>query len=242
MVEPYPRPSHFGLSSSQCFPLYTYDEDGGNRRDNISDWALERFREEYNERPARFQKPGRSAGSSDGSARLEKEDIFYYTYALLHHPDYRERYAANLRRELPRLPLAPDFWGFAEAGRALANLHVNYEAQPRFPLELIENPDAAMSLRVEKMRLSKDGTRLRYNDFLTLAGIPAEAHQYRLGNRSAVEWLVDQYRTSTDARSGIHNDPNRADDPEYLLRLIGQIVTVSVETVRLVAGLPPLER
>ncbi len=88
------------------------------------------------------------------------------------------------------------------------------------------------------MRLSKDGTQVRYNDFLTLGNIPPEAHQYRLGNRSALAWLVDQYRVTVDRRSGLRNDPNRADDPEYILRLIGQVVTVSVETVRLVAALP----
>jgi predicted helicase len=90
------------------------------------------------------------------------------------------------------------------------------------------------------MALSKDKSQLRYNEFLTLSGIPAEAYEYRLGNRSALEWVVDQYRVSTDARSGIVNDPNREDDPEYIVRLVGQVVTVSVETVRLVGELAGL--
>jgi predicted helicase len=97
-----------------------------------------------------------------------------------------------------------------------------------------------LNWRVEKTRLSKDKTQLVYNDFLTLAGIPQEVFEYRLGNRSALDWIVDQYQVSTDKRSGIVNDPNRADDPEYIVRLIGQVVTVSLETVKIVKALPPL--
>lgn len=90
------------------------------------------------------------------------------------------------------------------------------------------------------MRLSKDKTTLTYNDFLTLSEIPKETYDYRLGNRSALEWVIDQYQVSIDKRSGITNDPNRADDPQYILRLIGRVITVSLETVRIVAHLPPL--
>jgi predicted helicase len=106
------------------------------------------------------------------------------------------------------------------------------------PLERRET--GKLNWRVARMSLSKDKTLLKYNEFLTLSGIPAEAQEYRLGNRSALEWVVDQYRVSTDARSGIVNDPNREDDPEYIVRLIGQVVTVSVETVRLVRELSGL--
>src|SRR5437763_15078934 len=88
------------------------------------------------------------------------------------------------------------------------------------------------------MRLSKDKSTLTYNQFLTLSGIPKETYEYRLGNRSALEWVIDQYQVSTDKRSGITNDPNREDDPTYILRLIGQVVTVSLETVRIVNSLP----
>ena len=91
------------------------------------------------------------------------------------------------------------------------------------------------------MKLSKDKTELRYNDFLTLRGIPAAAFDYRLGNRSALEWVIDQYRVSTDARSGIVNDPNREDDPQYILRLIGQVITISLETQQIISSLPALE-
>ena len=182
-------------SNTQCFPFYTYAEDGSNRRENITDWALEQFRTQYND------------------DRISKWDIFHYVYALLHHPQYREKYAANLKRELPRIPFAPDFRGFAEAGARLAELHVNYEKQPEYPLQRLESKDEKLNWRVEKMKLSKDKTQLVYNDFLTLGGIPPEVFEYRLGNRSALDWIVDQYQVSTDKRSGIVNDPNRARRP-----------------------------
>jgi len=96
-----------------------------------------------------------------------------------------------------------------------------------------------LSYRIDdKMRLSKDKTALKVNASLTLAGIPPEVFQYRLGNRSALDWVIDQYQVSEDKRSGIRSDPNRADDPEYIVRLVGQVVRVSVETMRIVNGLP----
>jgi len=207
-------PDQLPQGGSQCFPFCTYNEDGTNRRENITDWALEQFRSHY----------------SDKS--ITKWDIFHYVYAVLHHPLYRERYAANLKRELPRIPFAPDFRAFADIGKRLAEIHVNYEQQPEFPLERIEKPGAQLDWRVERMKLSKDKRSLIYNDFLTLSGIPPEAFEYRLGNRSALEWIIDQYQVSTDKRSGITNDPNRTDDPEYIVSLIGQVITVSLETVK----------
>jgi predicted helicase len=119
-------------------------------------------------------------------------------------------------------------------------LHIDYEKQPEYPLEEIEHPKTEVSFRVERMKLSKDKSELRYNDFLTLRGIPAAAFDYRLGNRSALEWVIDQYRVSTDGCSGIVNDPNRPDDPTYILRLICQVITVSLETQRTIATLPSL--
>lgn len=101
-------------------------------------------------------------------------------------------------------------------------------------MEPIEKPGAQLDWRVERMKLSKDNRSLIYNDFLTLSGIPPEVFEYRLGNRSALDWIIDQYQVSTDKRSGITNDPNRADDPQYIVRLIGRVVTVSLETVKLV--------
>ncbi len=211
------------FEKNQCFPFYTYNEDGTNRRENITDWALTEFRKHY------------------GDDTISKWDIFHYTYALLHHPIYREKYEMNLKRDLPHIPFAEDFWGFAEAGDQLADLHVNYESVPKYDgLKHIETPGLTVDWRVEKMRLSKDKTQLKYNEFLTLDGIPAEVYDYRLGNRSALEWVVDQYRVKTDKRSGIVNDPNRVDQPRYIVDLIGRVITVSLKTVEIVKNLPSL--
>ena len=225
--------------SSQCFPFYTYDEDGSNRRENITDWALAQFRRQYQDES------------------ISKWDIFHYVYGLLHHPQYRERYQANLKRDFPHIPFALDFWAFATAGARLAKIHVDYEQMPPYPLNIIETPGQPLTWRVEKMRLSKDKTQIRYNEFLTLAGIPAQAFAYQLGNRSALEWVLDQYRVKVDKRSGIVNDPNclareiltekfcnndkifcaKADE-QYIVQLIGKVIAVSVETVEIVEGLP----
>jgi predicted helicase len=121
----------------------------------------------------------------------------------------------------------------------LARLHLDYEKLEQYALKWIETEGVPLSYRVEdKMRLSKDKTALRVNPSLTLAGIPPETFQYRLGNRSALEWVIDQYQVSEDKRSGIRSDPNRPDDKEYIVRLVGQVVHVSLETVRIVSGLP----
>ncbi|MCG9134238.1 N-6 DNA methylase [Candidatus Poribacteria bacterium] len=218
--------SKFSNSSNggtQCFPFYTYNEDGTNRQENITDWALTEFRTHYNDNT------------------IAKWDIFHYTYGLLHHPTYREKYERNLKRDLPHIPFAEDFWGFAKAGDQLADLHVNYESVPKYDtLRKVETPGMQVNWDVEKMKLSKDKTQLKYNDFLTLDGIPAEVYDYRLGNRSALEWVVDQYRVKVDKRSGIVNDPNRAEAPQYIVDLIGRVITVSLETVAIVNNLPAL--
>ena len=211
------------LEKTQCFPFYTYNEDGANRRENITDWALAQYRAHYQD------------------DTIGKWDIFYYVYALLHHPDYRERYQANLKRDLPRLPYTLDFWAFAKAGQRLGELHIGYEDVPEYPLRFAENRDLPINWRVEKMRLSKDKAQILYNEYLTLYGIPAKTFEYRLGNRSALEWVIDQYCVKTDNRSGIINAPNR-DDPQYILKLIKQVLTVSLETMEIVEGLPGMNK
>lgn len=204
----------------QCFPFYVYDEDGTNRRENITDWALQQFQ---------------TAHGSD----VTKRDIFHYVYALLHDPAYRTRYAENLKRELPRIPLVGDsetFAALAAAGHALIDLHIGYETAPEYPLTEVYEQTATLSdiFHVEKMRLIEDKTAMQINPYLTLRGIPPEAHTYKLGNRSALDWVIDQYRVRGDS------DPNRADEPEYIVRLVKRVVTVSVETMRIVASLPDL--
>ncbi len=207
----------------QCFPFYTYDEDGTNRRENITDWALAEFQTHY------------------ADDTITKWDIFHYNYGLLHHPDYREKYEANLKRDLPHIPFVEDFWGFAKAGAALADLHVNYESQPEYDLEFVQTPDVPLNWCVEKMKLSKDKTQIVYNNFLTLNGVPPKTFDYRLGTRSALEWVIDQYRVKTDRRSGIVNDPPRTDDPQYIVKLLGKVITVSLETVDIIDNLPALK-
>jgi predicted helicase len=196
-------PLDLAFEKIQCFPL-----------SHLKDSALAQFREHY----------------FDDS--ITKEDVFHYIYALLHHPEYRERYAANLKRELPRIPFAPDFRAFADAGRELARLHVDYESLEPWPLEHVETKGVPYSERVTKMKLSADKQSIQINPSLTLTGIPPETFQYRLGSRSTLEWIVDQYQVKGES------DPNREDDPSYIVRLVGQVVRVSVETVKIVKALP----
>ena len=206
---------------AQCFPYYTYSEDGSNRRENITDWALAQFQAQY-------------------GAEVSKHDIFHYVYAMLHHPQYRERYAENLKRELPRIPLLTDAAMFATCvriGKQLMALHLQYEEAPEYPLTWLENKDVPINWRVEKMRLNPNKDTLIVNEWLTLTGIPPACFQYKLGNRSALEWVIDQYQVSTDTRSGITSDPNRLNDERYIVQLLGKVVTVSIETVQLVEEL-----
>jgi len=216
----------------QTFPFYTYDADGSKRRENITDFALEQFRKHYAD-PA-----------------ISKWDIFYYVYGLLHHPGYRERYALDLKRNLPRIPFAPAFRPYAESGEKLAEQHLNYESADRYELDW-QTVRSPVNYRVEKM-LPKgkvdaaDGSykvysTLKYNDSLSLHGIPERAFAYRLGNRSALDWVVDQYRVKTDKRSGITHDPNGASaDEQYILKLIERVITVSLRTMDIVDALAQL--
>ncbi len=208
-------------AGAQCFPYYTYSEDGTNRRENITDWALSQFQARY-------------------GSEVTKWDIFYYVYAMLHHPQYRERYTDNLKRDLPHIPLLhrkDTFLACVRIGKQLMDMHLGYEQAKEYPLKWIENRDVPFSWRVEKMRLTPDKTAVIVNESLTLSGIPQECFQYRLGNRSALDWVIDQYQVSEDKRSGIVSDPNNIDDEEYIVRLVGKVVTVSLETVKLVREL-----
>ncbi|MYB96107.1 N-6 DNA methylase [Candidatus Poribacteria bacterium] len=217
------------FEKAQCFPFYTYDEDGTNLRENITDWALLEFRRHY------------------GDESISKWDIFYYTYGILHQPDYRDKYQESLKRSFPRILFANDFWAFSKAGKQLAYLHINYESAPKYTgLTLKETPDMPLNWRVEKMTLSKDKTQIRYNDFLTIENIPVEAHDYRLGTRSALEWIVDQYSVTEDYKpktgrgSRIVNDPNRETEDRYIVDLIARVITVSLETINIINNFPTL--
>ena len=236
---------NFVASSSpvQCFPLYVYDEEGNNKKDNITDWGLEQFRNHYQD------------------SSIEKIDVYHYVYGIFHDPAYREKYAANLKRELPRIPFRTDFWAYAEAGKKLMDIHIKYEDQDKYPIteewslpknyvhphgiavNSIEQVPLQERYYVSKMKRDKnDPTKLIYNDFLTISGIPSEVDEYKLGNRSALNWIIDQYQVSTDKRSGITNNPNdwsyESGNPRYILDLIQRIITVSMETNAIVRGLP----
>ncbi|MDO3519092.1 DEAD/DEAH box helicase [Ralstonia pseudosolanacearum] len=245
---------------TQCFPLYLYDEveeaeeqqiedlfsrpseacdePRQNRRDAITDQGLGHFLAAY---------PGQE---------IQKEDIFYYVYGLLHSPDYRDRYADNLSKELPRIPCvktAADFWAFTDAGRKLADLHLNYETVEKYPLQiqggglLLTDAD----YRVEKMRYGKKGkdkdlTTLHYNDKITLTGIPLEAYDYVVNGKPALDWVVERQQVKTDKDSGIVNDANdwaieTMGNPRYPLELFQRVVTVSLETMKIVQSLPRLD-
>lgn len=220
-----PNLSIITIDANQCFPFYIYSEDGVHRQENITEWALNRFRQHYQD------------------ATISKWDIFYYVYGVLHHPEYRQKYAANLKRELPRIPDAPElqtFRAYSQAGKQLAELHIHYERQPEYPLTRIYALGQPHDWIVRKMKLNKEKTAVIYNEWLTLGDIPPPVFDYRLGHRSALEWVIEQYQVKTDARSGITNDPNRYDDPHYIVRLIGQVIHVSLETMKIIQALPPL--
>jgi len=207
-------------------PYLFHDAKADTHRDNIPRSTLDRFRIHYDD------------------DQITREEIFHYVYAVLHHPDYRGRYAENLKRELPRIPMtgsAEDFHAFATAGRRLADLHTGYESVKPFKLGRIENRDVPVNWRVEAMKPGKDGRAVIYNEWLHLDGIPPEAHEYRLGNQSALAWVIDQYRVERDADGEIVSDPNNPGDEEAIVRLVGQVVAVSVETVRIIRELPELK-
>ena len=214
--------------------------DGYRRVDNVTDATLASYREHY------------------GDAGITKEDIFFYVYALLHHPEYRERYADDLKKMLPHIPRAAGFHTYASVGRELADLHVNYERAEPYPsvqeeasLHAPADPWERYRIGERKMRFpalgrrDKDFTRLEYNDYVTLTGIPAEAQGYSISGRSPLEWIIDRYHVKTDKASGIVNDPNdflrEQGRPDAVVDLIKRLVTVSMRTQELLATLPKLE-
>jgi predicted helicase len=227
--------------NGQGFPLYTYEkqEDIGElfqtdntgeytRKENIPNSILADFQNTY------------------GDRTFTKEDIFYYVYGILHSPEYKQRFAADLKKMLPRIPYAQDFWAFSKAGRELAQWHLNYETIEPYPLKeyqdiLYLSPE---DYRVQKMtfgKRNKDKTIIVYNSHLTLSEIPLEAYDYIVNGKSALEWIIERYQFTKDKDSGITNDPNDwSDDPRYIIDLVKRIVRVSLETVKIVNSLPTL--
>lgn len=236
--------------SGQCFPLYWYekvedgaepqgemfssvgapDTDGYVRRDAITDWALGAFRGHY------------------GDATITKEGIFWYVYGILHSPEYKQRFAADLKKMLPRIPFAEDFNAFSDAGRRLGDWHLNYETVEPFPLteeakRLVMEPDDYLGTKMTfgKKDGKPDKSVIVYNPHLVLRDIPLEAYEYVVNGKSAIEWIMERYQVTVDKASGIKNDPNQwSDDPRYIVDLLKRVVRVSLESCRIVQGLPPL--
>lgn len=262
MAESIPSLHMVDIDGSQCFPRYLYDNEatlagddrqsglfadmpvlttGRQRRDALTDEGLAHFQAAY---------PGET---------ITKDDLFYYVYGMLHSEDYRSRYADNLSKELPRIPAvkkAADFWAFVAAGRKLGDLHCNYEEVAPYPVtfsrgdtRLIQPDDPVSFYRVEKMKFAGkrpnvDKTTVIYNGNITITGIPLEAYEYVVNGKPALEWVMERQCVKTDKDSGIVNDANRyaietAGDPAYPLTLFQRVITVSLETLKIVKNLPP---
>jgi predicted helicase len=201
-----------------CFPLYCYDSDG-NRTENITNWGLNQFRTHYQ------------------NDTITKEDIFHYTYSVLHNPAYREKYAINLKREFPRLPFYDDFQQWAAWGKQLMDLHLNYETVKKYPLKRIDKKLAANAKNKPKLKADKDAGKIHLDAITTLQGVPSEAWAYKLGNRSALEWILDQYQEKKPRDPTIaekFNNYRFADYKEQVIELLQRVCTVSVETMGIV--------
>ena len=214
------------FEKNQCLPLYRYDSKG-NRTDNITDWGLNQFCTHY----------------QDDS--ITKENIFYYTYAVLHHPVYRDKYALNLKREFPRLPFYADFHQWVTWGKQLMDLHLNYETVKKYPLKQVEMVSGIRSSFPKhpkpKLKADKKAGKIQLDEITTLQGIPPEAWDYKLGNRSALEWILDQYKEKKPKDKTIAEKFNTyrfADYKEHVIELLQRVCTVSVETMQIIGKMP----
>jgi len=211
--------------------------EGSHEQANITDWAIAQFKKQY---PASKGKKDRLIG---------KEAIFHYVYGVLHDPLYREKYAQNLKREFPRIPFYADFWQWADWGKALIELHIGYEGVAPAKLKRTDVPDekAKKAGQAPKamLKADKDAGRVVLDSETTLAGIPPEAWNYRLGNRSGLEWILDQYKESKPKDPTIREkfDTYRfADYKEKVIDLLARVTTVSVETQRIVEAMKKVPR
>lgn len=246
---------------SQCLPFYRYDK-SGNRIDNITDWALNLFIEHYHP-TASTEKELSSMSDAElaaftGNKAITKEDIFHYTYGVLHNPAYRKKYELDLKREFPRLPLYDDFYQWAAWGKQLMDLHIHYETVEPFPLKLIETkeelkaekqkalfaqvsePEPLYTKRPKlkvKLKADKEAGIIELDEKTSLSGIPKQAWDYKLGNRSALEWILDQYKEKKPSDPTIEEKFNTyrfADYKEQVIDLLKRVCTVSVETMKVI--------
>jgi predicted helicase len=276
-------PCFDNIEKGQCFPLYLYDEvpvqsEPGSLFAGLTDAVdsqglsvVESSSRSAAEKASPDAAPQRRDAITDtGLAHFQsaypdeaitKEDLFYYVYGILHSPDYRERYADNLSKELPRIPrvrTAPDFWAFSRAGRALADLHLNYETVEPYPLNIQASGTLTdADYRVEKMKFAKkkdpvtgksvnDRSTVIYNSKITINGIPERAWDYVVNGKAALDWIMERQAVRVDKASGIVNDANdwateTMGNPRYPLELFQRVVTVSLKTQEIVAALPALE-
>jgi predicted helicase len=217
---------HFGSSidAYQQVPLYRFQ--GNERTDNITDWGLDQFKKHYQPGRAKPKRP------------IDKEAIFHYVYGVLHDPVYREKYAQNLKREFPRIPFSADFWQWADWGKELMDLHIGYEAVAPAKLERTDTPDekakkAGLAPKA-MLKADKEAGRITLDSETALSGVPSEAWEYKLGNRSALEWILDQYKESKPKDPTIREkfDTYRfADYKDKVIDLLMRVTTVSVRTV-----------
>ena len=262
VVDTLPNLGMVDIGVTQCFPLYLYDTPNPIAEDDDARPQAGFF----DERQVSLEPARRHAMTDEGLAHfqsaypgdaLSKEDVFYYVYGLLHSTEYRERFADNLGKELPRIPRvksAADFWAFSKTGRALAELHLNYETVPTYAGAKIDSGGKQLAdadYRVEKMRFGKSGkdkdrTTIHYNAKITVTGIPLEAYDYVVNGKPAIEWVMERQCVKTDKDSGIVNDANdwaieTMGNPRYPLELLLRVVTVSLETMKIVRSLPALD-
>ena len=242
LTKPVSQDEMFDLAPSKTADLFDQKTEGNFVvKDGITDAGLAHFSKNY-------------AGE-----KISKEDVFYYIYGLLHSEDYKQRFADNLARELPRIPCvkkAADFWHFSKAGRELAELHINYEKVSPFAanfaggnlaIEMLKDAD----FKVEKMKFAKvgketDKTKVIYNSKITVENIPLEAYSYVVNGKPAIEWVMERQGISTHKESGIVNDANlwaleTMNNARYPLDLLLRVITVSLETIKIVRALPRLE-
>jgi predicted helicase len=239
-----PNYALYSLDPAQCLPLWRYVD--GERVDNITDWALDEFNKRYAPTPALPRKRGRESGAE---RPIDTQAIFHYVYAVLHDPVYREKYALNLKREFPRIPFYADFWLWADWGRALMDLHIGYESAAPYPLTRSDVPDersrrAGLPPKA-LLRANKEAGTIALDSETTLAGVPPAAWDYRLGNRSALEWVLDQYKEKTPRDPTLRErfDTYRfADYKERVVDLLARVTAVSVETVRIVEAMKAAAR
>lgn len=221
------------IEKTQSLPLHC--SKGGERIDNITDFALKTFREHYAD-------PG-----------ITREDIFHYVYAVLHHPAYREKYALNLRQEFPRVPFYEGFGRWVAWGRELMGLHVGFETVDPYPLERVDvppkgdTPEARALATRGRLKVVRDAAKvptgaIELDGLTTLRGVPPAAWSYRLGNRSALEWVLERHKEGTPKDPTIRERFNTyrfADHKERVIDLLARVTTVSVETVRILGEMPP---